>query len=26
MITVEKGRVVNQEVIDNPEGTRSPGR
>jgi hypothetical protein len=26
MITVEKGRVVNQEVIDNPGGTRSPGR
>ena len=25
MITVEKGRVVNQEVIDNPGGTRSPG-
>ena len=24
MITVEKGRVVNQEVIDNPGGTRSP--
>ena len=26
MITVEKGRVVNQEVIDNPGGTRSPGQ
>ena len=26
MITVEKGRVVNQEVIDNPGGTRLPGR
>jgi len=26
MITVEKGRVVNQEVMDNPGGTRSPGR
>ena len=26
MITVEKGRVVNQEVIDNPGETRSPGR
>ena len=26
MITVEKGRVVNQEVIDNPGDTRSPGR
>jgi len=26
MITVEKGRVVQQEVIDNPGGTRSPGR
>ena len=26
MITVEKGRVVNQEVIENPGGTRSPGR
>jgi hypothetical protein len=25
MITVEKGRVVNQEVIDNPGETRSPG-
>ena len=25
MITVEKGRVVNQEVIDDPGGTRSPG-
>ena len=25
MITVEKGRVVNQEVVDNPGGTRSPG-
>jgi len=25
MITVEKGRVVNHEVIDNPGGTRSPG-
>ena len=24
MIMVEKGRVVNQEVIDNPGGTRSP--
>ena len=26
MITVEKGRVVNQEVIDNPGETRSLGR
>ena len=26
MITVEKGRVVNQEVIDNPGATRPPGR
>jgi len=26
MITVEKGRVVNQEVIDNPGGTRPPGQ
>ncbi len=26
MITVEKGKVVNQEVIDNPGGARSPGR
>jgi hypothetical protein len=26
MITVEKGRVVSQEVIDNPGGTRPPGR
>jgi hypothetical protein len=26
MITVEKGRVLNQEVIDNPGGTRSPER
>jgi hypothetical protein len=26
MITVEKGRVVNQEVIDNPGGTLSPER
>jgi hypothetical protein len=26
MITVEKGRVVSQEIIDNPGGTRSPGR
>ena len=25
MITVEKGRVVRQEVIDNPQGTRPPG-
>jgi hypothetical protein len=25
LITVEKGRVVNQEVVDNPEGTRSLG-
>ncbi|MGA9756689.1 MAG: hypothetical protein WBV23_16265 [Desulfobaccales bacterium] len=25
MITVEKGRVVSQEVIDNPQGTRPPG-
>jgi len=25
MITVEKGRVVSQEAIDNPGGTRSPG-
>ena len=24
LITVEKGRVVNQEVMDNPGGTRSP--
>jgi hypothetical protein len=24
MITVEKGRVVNQEVVDTPGGTRSP--
>jgi len=26
MITVEKGRVVRQETIDNPGGTRPPGR
>jgi hypothetical protein len=26
MITVEKGRVVSQELIDNPGGTRPPGR
>ena len=26
MITVEKGRVVSQEVIDNPQGTRPPGQ
>lgn len=26
MITVEKGRVVSQEVIDNPGGTRPPGQ
>ena len=26
MITVEKGRVVSQELIDNFGGTRSPGR
>jgi hypothetical protein len=25
MITVEQGRVVQQEVIDNPAGSRSPG-
>ena len=25
MITVEKGKVGNQEVVDNPGGTRSPG-
>jgi hypothetical protein len=26
MITVEQGKVVHQEVIDNPGGARSPGR
>jgi hypothetical protein len=26
MITVEKGRVVSQEIIDNPGGTRAPER
>jgi hypothetical protein len=26
MITVEKGRVVSQEIIDNPGGTRPPGQ
>lgn len=26
MITVEKGKVVSQEVIDNPGGTRPPGQ
>jgi hypothetical protein len=26
MIAVEKGRVVNQKVIDNPRGSRSPER
>ena len=26
MITVEKGRVVSQEVVDNPGGTQSPGQ
>jgi hypothetical protein len=26
MITVKKGRVVSQEIIDNPGGTRPPGQ
>jgi hypothetical protein len=26
MITVEKGRLVSQEVVDNPGGTRPPGQ